>query len=288
MEAVILLAHGAPESLDDVEPYVLRIRHGRPLEAALMEQIRERYRLIGGSPLLLWTQRQAAGLQSLLQDRKVYFGMRYSSPLIRETVDQMIADGVRSVRAICLAPQFSAFTIGAYQKALNEAIADRDLQFEMVRSYATHPQLIRAFAAKLQNTLQKHPGAFVLFTAHSLPARALAEADPYDYQAKQTAVHVAKACGLNDWRFAYQSQGMTAERWLEPAVEARLSELSVKSISKAVIMPVGFVCDHVEVLYDIDIYFRQLAAKNGIELFRAESLNDSSEFLELLRQLSAS
>ena len=288
MEAIILLAHGAPANLDDVAPYVLRIRHGRPLDPPLMEQIKERYRLIGGSPLLLWTQRQAAGLQSLLQERKVYFGMKYSSPSIQETVDQMITDGVRSVRAICLAPQFSAFTIGSYQKALKEAIADRDLQFEMVQSYATHPQLIRAFASKLQNALQKHPGTFVIFTAHSLPARALAEADPYDYQAKQTAVHVAQACGLNDWRFAYQSQGMTAERWLEPTVESRLTDLAAKSISKAVIMPVGFVCDHVEVLYDIDIYFRQLASEKGIELFRAESLNDSSEFLELLRQLSGS
>ena len=288
MEAVILLAHGAPESLEDVAPYVLRIRHGRPLDPPLMEQIKERYQLIGGSPLLLWTQRQAAGLQKLLPDRKVYFGMRYSSPFIQETVDQMIADGIRSVRAICLAPQFSTFTIGAYQKALKEAIADRDLNFEIVRSYATHPQLIRAFAAKLQKALQQHPGAFVIFTAHSLPARALAEGDPYDFQAKETAVYAAQACGLKDWRFAYQSQGMTAEKWLEPTVESRLTELAAKGISKTVIMPVGFVCDHVEVLYDIDIFFKRLASEKGIELFRAESLNDSPEFLELLRQLSVS
>lgn len=287
MEAVILLAHGAPQSLDDVPAYVLRIRHGRPLDQHLMDQICERYRLIGGSPLLHWTQRQAEELQKLMNDRKVYFGMKYSAPWIRDAVDQMIADGVRSARAICLAPQFSALTIGSYQNALKEAIAGRELSFTIVPSYATHPQLIRAFAASLQSALVQHPDALVIFTAHSLPARVLGEGDPYDYQAKATAVQVAKACNLNDWRFAYQSQGMTAGKWLGPTVEARLDELSTKSVSKVVIMPVGFVCDHVEVLYDIDIQFKQYAAQKGIELFRAPSLNDSPDFIELLHRLSS-
>ncbi len=211
MEAVILLAHGAPENLDDVEPYVLRIRHGRPLDQHLMDEIRERYRLIGGSPLLQWTQRQSRALQVLLQShsdsRKVYFGMRHSAPYIRDAVDQMVADGVRTATAICLAPQFSHLTIGAYQKALQDAVADRELQFKVVPSYAKHPQLILAFAAQLKKTLREHPGAFVIFTAHSLPARVLADGDPYDYQVKETAVLVAKACNLTDWRFAISESG---------------------------------------------------------------------------------
>jgi ferrochelatase len=290
LEAVILLAHGAPENLEDVGPYVLRIRHGRPLEQELMEAIRERYRLIGGSPLLQWTERQVAGLQALLREhsdtRKVYFGMRHSAPFIRETVDRMIADGVTSAIAICMAPQFSALTVGAYEKAMKEAIGDRSLQFRLVPSYAKHPQLIRAFAANLQKARSEHPDAFVIFTAHSLPARVLAAGDPYDYEAKETAVRVAQSCKLPDWRFAYQSQGLTSEIWLGPTVESRLTELASKQVSQVLIMPVGFVCDHVEILYDIDIQFRQQAEQLGIQLFRAQSLNDSPEFLELLHQLS--
>lgn len=290
MEAVILLAHGAPENLDEVGQYVLRIRHGRPLEPHLMAAIRERYRLIGGSPLRQWTERQASGLQKMLQQhsdsRKVYVGMRHSQPFIRDMVDQMIADGVTSAIAICLAPQFSALTVGAYGGAMKEAIAERNLQFTLVPSYAKHPQLIKAFAANLQLALQDHPDAFVIFTAHSLPARVLAEGDPYDHEAKETAVRVAQMCKLADWRFAYQSQGLTSETWLGPTVESRLAELAAKSISKVIVMPIGFVCDHVEILYDIDIQFKQEAAQKNMQLFRAPSLNDSPHFIELLYQLS--
>jgi ferrochelatase len=146
--------------------------------------------------------------------------------------------------------------------------------------------LIRAFASNLQLSLQEHPDAFVIFTAHSLPARVLAIGDPYDHEAKETAVRVAQMCKLSDWRFAYQSQGLTSETWLGPTVESRLEELAAKSISKVILMPIGFVCDHVEILYDIDIQFKQEAAQKNIQLFRAPSLNDSPHFIELLYQLS--
>ena len=291
MEAVILLAHGAPENLEKVEEYVLRIRHGRPLAPDLMNTIRERYKLIGGSPLLEWTERQASGLQELLRHgsdlRKVYFGMRHSAPFIKNTVDQMISEGVTFATAICLAPQFSRLTIGAYRSALEEAIGGRNMTFKMVSSYAKHPALVRAFAARLEDALQGHPGAFVVFTAHSLPERVLAEGDPYEYEVKETALNVARACRLPDWRFAYQSQGMTSEKWLGPSVELRLLELVSKGVAEVIVMPIGFVCDHVEVLYDIDIQYRQDAAAKGITLHRPASLNDSPLFLELLSQLSA-
>ena len=284
------MAHGAPANLDDVDEYVLRIRHGRPLEPHLMEAIRERYRLIGGSPLLQWTERQASALQKLLQERsdqrKVYFGMRHSEPSIRHAVDQMLNDEVQSAIAICMAPQFSSLTIGAYEKALKEAVGKRNLQFRLIPSYARHPQLIRAFATNLRCALQEHPDAFVILTAHSLPARVISAGDPYDYEAKETAVRVAEFCRLPDWRFAYQSQGLTSEPWLGPAVESRLSELAAKGIKSVMILPVGFVCDHVEILYDIDVQFRRDAMQKGIQLFRAPSLNDSAPFIELLYQLS--
>ena len=291
MEAVILLAHGAPESPDKVDEYVLRVRHGRPVDSQIMESIRDRYKQIGGSPLLQWTDRQAKALEKLMQsrsdDRKVYFGMRHSTPFIGETVNRMLADGVHSATAICLTPQFSQLTIGAYRRALEDAIAERNLRFTMVPSYAKHPQLIRAFAENLQTVLKAQPEAIVIFTAHSLPKRVLSQGDPYDYEVKATAVLVAKACKLSDWRFAYQSQGMTAEKWLGPTVEARLDELASKSILKVVVLPVGFVCDHLETLYDIDIHFCEYADKKGIFLFRAPSLNDSPLFVELLYQLAA-
>jgi ferrochelatase len=290
MEAVILLAHGAPENLEKVDEYVLRIRHGRPLATELMETIRERYKLVGGSPLLQWTEKQAAGLQALLKarsdPRKVYFGMRHSHPFIQETVDQMISEGVTSAKAICLAPQFSRLTIGAYKSALEEAIAGRNLTFEMISSYAKHPILIQAFATNLQNALQSHPGSFVIFTAHSLPESAIKEGDPYDYQVKETAVLVARACQLPDWRFAYQSQGMTSEKWLGPTVVSRLDELAAKGVTQVLIAPIGFVCDHVEILYDIDVQFREIAGAKGITLRRISSLNDSPLFLELLLDLA--
>ena len=291
MEAIILLAHGAPENLDKVDEYVLRIRHGRPLAPELMATIRDRYKMVGGSPLLHWTELQAAGLQDLLRknndQRNVYFGMRYSPPYIKDTVQRMIADGVTSAKAICLAPQFSRLTIGAYKTSMEEAVGQNQLQFQIVQSYAKHPLLIRAFAARLKDALQHHPGAFVILTAHSLPERVASEGDPYDYEVKETAVLVARACQLPDWRFAYQSQGMTSEKWLGPTVESRLNELAEKGIREVVLMPIGFVCDHVEILYDIDIQFRQIAAAKGIQLNRAESLNDSSLFLELLFHLAA-
>jgi len=291
VEAVILLAHGAPESLDKVDEYVLRIRHGRPLAPELMATIRDRYSLIGGSPLLHWTERQASGLQKLLSsrsdERQVYFGMRHSAPYIQDTVNQMIADGVTSAIAICLAPQFSRLTIGAYKSALEEAIGTRDMKFEMVSSYAKHPALIRSFASRLQDALRAHPDAFVVFTAHSLPERVIAEGDPYDFEVKETAIHVARACSLSDWRFAYQSQGMTSDKWLGPTVESRLTELAAKGITEVIVTTIGFVCDHVEILYDIDVQYRQEAAAKGIKLNRTESLNDSPLFLELLSQLAA-
>jgi ferrochelatase len=290
MEAVILLAHGAPENLEKVEEYVLRIRHGRPLAPELMETIRERYKLIGGSPLLKWTERQASGLQQLLRSRSdprnVYFGMRHSVPFIQETVDQMISEGVTFAKAICMAPQFSKVTIGAYRSALEEAIAGRSLTFEMVSSYAKHPALIHAFATQLQNALQIYPGSFVIFTAHSLPERVIKEGDPYDYEVKETTVKVAKACQLSDWRFAYQSQGMTSEKWLGPTMESRLTELAEKGVRQVLVAPIGFVCDHVEILYDIDVQFHQDAAAKGITLHRIASLNDSPLFLELLASLA--
>ena len=285
---ILLMAHGAPQNLDEVEEYVLRIRHGRPLEPELMATIQDRYRQIGGSPLLHWTVRQGEALQERLQDQKVYIGMKYSRPLIRDVVAQMITDGVKTFRAICLAPQYSNLTIGAYQTALDEALSDQTLSFSLVRSYAKHPKLIHSFAARLQEARTNWPNAFVLFTAHSLPERVIRQGDPYDFEVKETARLVAQTTHLKDWRFAYQSQGMTSEKWLGPTVESKLDELAAQSCTEILVVPVGFVCDHVEILYDIDILYREYAETKGMKLHRVRSLNDSAEFIELLYDLSTS
>lgn len=290
------MAHGAPRDLDSVEEYVLHIRHGRPLAPELMADIVSRYHKVGGSPLLKWTARQAELLQSRLQqgsasESKVYIGMRHSSPFIQETVRQMVSDGIESIIAVCMAPQFSRLTIGAYQKVLDDAIADvvarsaSSPKYELVGSYARHPQLIHAFHSKLQLARKEHPNAFVLFTAHSLPQRVLQEGDSYDHEVKETARLVANAAGLKEWKFAYQSQGLTDEKWLGPTMESRIEELALQGCSEILVQPVGFVCDHIEILYDIDIAFRDFAEKKSMRLYRVPSLNDSEEFIELLVRL---
>jgi ferrochelatase len=291
MKAILLMAHGAPKSIDDVEEYVLHIRHGRPLEAAQMDAIKERYRMIGGSPLIERTEQQALALQNRLAEEntphKVFTGMRHSPPFIAETIQRMHHEGVTSIIAICMAPQFSNLTIGAYEQALQNGIAETHapISYELVKSFSRHPKLIEAFAKRIQESLDAHPSSFVIFTAHSLPEKILQQADPYDYEVKETARLVAQKLALADWRFAYQSQGMTSDKWLGPTVEARIEELSAKGIREILIAPIGFVCDHVEILYDVDVMFRNYAQERGITLHRSASLNDSPEFISLLFEL---
>lgn len=285
-KAVLLLAHGAPRDLDDVDRYVTHIRHGRPLPPDQMNVIRDRYRQVGGSPLLEITRRQAAALQSRLsasgRDVRVYLGMRHSDPSISEAVEQIVRDGIESIVALCMAPQYSQLTIGAYRRVLEEAIGSRNLSVAMVNSFARHPGLIRAFSTKLREARASRPQSPVIFTAHSLPERVLQEGDPYDYEAKETACLTAAASEVQDWKFAYQSQGMTAEKWMGPTVESRIDELAAKQSTEVIVAPIGFVCDHVEILYDIDVAFRETARARGIELHRIASLNDSPEFIDLL------
>lgn len=296
MKAILLMAHGAPANLEDVEPYVLRVRHGRPLEAQLMESIQDRYRRIGGSPLLLWTRRQAAGLEDILErsatDTRVFIGMRYSHPFIHEAVQEMIESEVREFVGICMAPQFSSMTIGAYRKALKDAMKEiahnHPVKYAMVNSYARHPFLIDAFAERLNDILKQcQPDTAVVFTAHSLPERVLQEGDPYDAEVKQTASAVATECKLQQWKFAYQSQGLTTEKWLGPTVESVIDELAVSGCKCMIVCPIGFVCDHVEILYDIDVMYKEYAQQKGIELHRTQSLNDSPLFIRVLAEIAS-
>ncbi len=280
-QAVLLLAHGAPERVEDVAEYLFYVRSGRPTPPSLVEEVSDRYRQIGGaSPLTARTQEQAQALQREI-GVPVYFGMRNWRPFIKETVSRMKEDGVERIVALCLAPQYSKASVGFYFRRVQEAKTETGLAAEIVwtKTFHDHPMLVEAFAERLAPLL---PFGRVLFTAHSLPERVLERADPYDTEARATAAAVALRAGLARWEFAYQSQGFTEDKWLGPTVESRIDDYAAAGVRELVLAPIGFVCDHVEVLYDVDIAFRNYARERGVALRRPESLNDSPTFIGAL------
>jgi ferrochelatase len=286
-EAVLLLAHGAPERLEDIESYLNYVRGGRPTPARIVEEVRQRYAEIGGSsPMLARTREQAAALQARL-GVPVYFGMRNWHPFILETMEQMKADGIERIVAICLAPQYSRASVGFYFRRTQEAKQETGMAAEIVWTKTFHdsPALIEAFYARLAPLL---PAAKVLFTAHSLPEKILDRGDPYESETKATARLVAARAGLADYDFAYQSQGFTDDQWLGPTVESTIDRYAGEGIREMVLAPIGFVSDHVEILYDVDVLFRNYARERAIALRRPESLNDSPEFVAALAQVAAS
>ncbi len=284
--AVLLLAHGTPDSPEGVPEFLRHVTGGRALPEHVVAEIQQRYQKIGHSPLTEITHRQAQALARRL-DLPVYVGMRNWHPFIDATVGQMKRDGIERAVAICLAPQNSRTSTGLYRQAL---VAEGELPFalEFVSSWHDHPLLPRAFAARLEPAWRAAGTPPVLFTAHSVPERTIADGDPYAEQARDTAERVAaEVPGLgNNWRFAFQSQGVAGGSWTGPTVPSVLDELA-RSGHKAVVMqPVGFVADHVEVLYDIDIAFREEARKLGLALTRAESPNDSPLLITALADIA--
>jgi ferrochelatase len=282
-QAVLLLAHGAPERVEDIAEYLRFVRGGRPTPPALIEEVAERYRQIGGgSPLLARTREQAAALGREL-GVPVYFGMRNWVPFIKETVTEIKAAGIRRIVALSLAPQYSKASVGFYFRRVQEAKTELGLLAEIVwtKTFHDRPLLIEAFRERLAPLL---PAERVLFTAHSLPERVLERGDPYDVETHATARAVAARAGLAaaTWDFAYQSQGFTDDKWLGPTVESRIDEYAAAGVRKMVLAPIGFVCDHVEILYDVDIAFCNYARERGIALRRPESLNDSPTFIRAL------
>ncbi len=283
--AVLLLAHGAPERVEDVEEYLGYVRPGRPLAPRVLEEIKHRYVLIGGgSPLLACTCRQAEALEARI-GVPVYFGMRNWHPFLQEILQRMRDDKVERIVAICLAPQYSKLSVGFYFRRVQEAKVALGMDAEIVwtQSFHNRPALIDAFAEKLAPLL---PAERVLFTAHSLPEKILEQGDRYDTETRATAALVAARLDLAQYDFAYQSQGMTDEKWLGPTVEARLEAYAREGVKRVALAPIGFVSDHVEVLYDVDILFRDYAAARGIEIARPASLNDSPLFIEALAQVA--
>jgi ferrochelatase len=293
--AVLLLAHGSPENPGQVPEFLKYVTGGRPLPPTVVEEIRHRYSLIGFSPLACWTLLQADQLSQALK-MPVFVGMRNWKPFIADTVKVIASRGYERVITICLAPQNSRTSVGLYRNAV---IGDGNLPFEMdfVEEWHDQPTLAKAFAERLRGAWQKasaENGAKlpIIFTAHSVPERTITAGDPYERQSKETAELVAKEAGLaaDDWTFAFQSQGMSggagsANPWIGPTVEDTIRNLKVKGHRGVFLHPVGFLCDHVEVLYDIDIFFKQFAEKEGMRLWRAESLNGSRTLTAALVEL---
>ena len=276
--AVLLMAYGGPGSLDDVEPYLNDVRGGRPTSTELLHEVRERYAQIGGrSPILDLTRAQAAGVERALgAGFQVYVGMRHWHPYIRETADEIARAGHGSVVGIVMAPHYSAMSVGAYEKQLLEAAQGR-FETALVRSWGDHPAFLEAVADRIAQALQRFPNPSavqVIFTAHSLPERILAAGDPYPDELRASAVAVAKRRGLRDWRVAYQSAGATPDPWLGPDAGEVISELAAEGRKAFLLVPIGFVCDHVEILYDIDVEYEALAERLGVHLERTASLND--------------
>ena len=287
-----MLAYGSPDSLDDMEAYLNDIRGGRPMSGEFVAEFKGRYARIGGrSPLNDNTFEQAACAERSLmargQDVRVYVGMRHWSPWIDDTVRRMSEDGVEEAVAIVMAPHYSRLSIGKYREAVNRAneSGGNRVLFSFVDSWWRQPALLDAQEAHVRAGLKafsredrKH--VKIVFTAHSLPERLLKMGDPYDDELKGNARAVAARLGDVDWMFSYQSAAHTGEPWLGPQIEDVIPDLADEGYRHVLVAPIGFVCDHVEILYDIDIGLQEIAKARGVNVKRIASMNNDPTFID--------
>jgi ferrochelatase len=315
--AVLLLAHGTPDVLGEMGAYLNNVT-SRAIPPDVVEELKYRYGQIGlqetrgaeAPPLTRWTMTQGRLLQQALRDERVYVGMRNWHPYIADVIAEMRNDGVKHIKAVCLAPQNSRTSVGLYRRAVLSAATD--IAVEFVAGWAESPMLAEAFVDRLHPVwraacLELGRQVPVLFTAHSVPCRtimtgeaSIGEAkpgtptqnspDPYPVEAKRTAQMVVDrmaefGLGDKDWFFAFQSQGISGGPWIGPTVEDTLKALRAEGHNGVVIQPIGFLCDHVEILYDIDIAFQEAARELGLKLWRPESLNDSELLIKALAEI---
>ena len=310
-QAVLLLAHGTPETIDQIPAYLRNVVSGRPIPEHVVEEIQHRYAQIGRSPLTEITFQQARMVEAELAAEgapvPVYVGMRNWLPYSPGVVRQMRADGIEEAAVICMAPQNSRTSVGLYRRAVEAEAAG--LRIDFTEGWARHPLLAEAFAERLRPLLAKlsvEVGAPVpvLFTAHSVPTRTVQPpsgdsvagqprlwpgegADPYAEEARHTAELVAeRVAEIPRWKFAFQSQGASGGPWIGPSVEETLKSMASKGEKTVILQPIGFLCDHVEILFDVDIFFRGFAIKLGIRLERPESLNASATLARAVAELA--
>jgi protoporphyrin/coproporphyrin ferrochelatase len=277
--AVVLMAYGSPSREEDIPAYLADIREGKPISPGAIEGLTERYRRIGGrSPLDDATEAQRAALEREL-GIPVFVGMKHWQPRIAEAIDRALEGGADTIVGIVLAPHYSRLSIAGYRERLVEALGDR-AELRFVDSWHTHEPYLDVLADRVRGE-----GGHVVFTAHSLPARILDMGDPYRDQLLETSRLVAERAGLDSWSFAFQSASATGEPWLGPDILEELDDLKAKGVERVLVCPIGFVSDHLEILWDIDVEARERAAELGLDLDRIESLNDDPAFISGLADL---
>jgi protoporphyrin/coproporphyrin ferrochelatase len=278
--AVVLMAYGSPGRIEDIRPYLEDIREGRPVSDEAVEELTERYLRIGGrSPLDEITERQRAALEREL-GMPVYVGMKHWRPRIAEAVSAALAGGAERVVGIVLAPHYSALSIAGYRERLEGALEGR-AELRFVESWHDREPFLAVLADRVRGT-----DAYVVFTAHSLPERVLAMGDPYRDQLLETSRLVAERAGIERWSFAFQSASETGEPWLGPDILEELDALNDQGVRDVLVCPVGFVSDHLEILWDLDVEARERAAELSLRLDRIESLNDDPAFIRALAELA--
>src|SRR5262245_11430627 len=282
---VLLMAHGTPSSMDEMPEYLRLVRGGRPASDELVAEMRHNYEAIGGrSPLTELTRAQGDALRARLgSDIPVAVGMRNWRPFIKEALAELASAGVDRAIGIPLAPQFSTLSVQKYIDAAHAALPD-GMSINAVHSFHAHPRLIDAFAERLRAAAPKQD-ELVVFSAHSLPKKAIDGGDRYADEVAATARGVAERSGVARYAIGYQSAGRTPEPWIGPSVEEIIDEQSGLGIRKFLVAPIGFVCDHTEILYDIDVQAARTARELSTALRRTESLNTSPAFIDVLEDL---
>ncbi len=277
--AVVLMAYGSPPTEEDVPAYLADIRDGKPVSDHAVEELKERYRRIGGrSPLDEITEAQRAALEREL-GVPVYVGMKHWRPRIAEAVESALAGGADTIVGLVLAPHYSRLSIAGYRDRLTMAL-DQRAELVFVESWHDHPPFLDVLAQRVRGF-----DGHVVFTAHSLPERILRDGDPYRDQLLETARLAAERARLEEWSFAFQSASATGEPWLGPDILEELDRLAANGVRRVLVCPVGFVSDHLEILWDLDVEARERAAELGLELRRIESLNNDAQFVEALAAL---
>jgi ferrochelatase len=297
---ILLLAYGSPETPDQVEPYFRHIRGGRAPSPEAVENLRQRYALIGGrTPLLAISTETAQALQVALDARapgeyRTYVAMKHWHPFIGDVVPRMSADGVRQVIAVVLAPHYSRMSVGGYRQYVEDAMAKLDVppSLTFVESWHLAPEFIALMASRVREGLatfadRDRDDVCVVFSAHSLPERIRSWDDPYEAQLLASCEAVARSAGLPSWRFAWQSAGHTGEPWLGPDIVDYLETLHAEGVRNVLSVPIGFVCDHLEVLFDIDHEAAEKAAALGMTLRRTRMPNATPELIAVLDAIVA-
>jgi len=293
MIGLLVMAYGGPDNLEEVEPYLMDVRGYRPTSPEIVHEVRERYREIGGrSPILERTRAQARALEAVLnikgQDFKAFVGMRHWHPFIKDTLAEMCNQGIARTVGLVMAPHYSRMSIEAYFKNVEQA--GSPMQIARINEWHLLPEYLHALAKRVQSALERFPESVraevpIIFTAHSLPERILEWDDPYLGKLHETVEALMKLIGPRPYEFAFQSAAISTEPWLGPDASEPINRFADEEKRNILICPIGFVCEHVEILYDIDIVYQSLARTLGVRLERIEMLNDEPEMISGLAAL---